>query len=218
MGAPALLPIAIGAGVGALGSSLTGRNPIQGALLGGALGGIGGELIPAFQGAGQATATSASTAANAGGNYLASTEAPIGMFNTFNTATGNPLTNPAAQIVGSTGEIGPNLGLVNPMTAADYSPLMTRMGQGISEGGLAARNAAETTPSFFDGISDYFTPQNVIGAAALMNQQSAAPQMSSVGGGGVRGGNADVGETIQQFLQRLGARAQSPNRRQGLFY
>jgi hypothetical protein len=217
MGAPVYIPAAIAAA----NSLIKGQDPLTAAQNGAIAGATGGimqgaeQFIPAFQGAGQATAAST---ANAGGNFLASTEAPIGMFNTFNTATGNPLTNPAAQIVGSTGELAPNMGLVNPMAAPDYTPLMTKMGQGVSEGGLAARNAPGTAPSFFDGLSDYLTPQNVLGVANMMDQQSSAPQMSSVGGGGVRGGNADVGETIQQFLQRLGAKAQSPNRRQGLFY
>lgn len=39
---PSLNPITIGAGVGAVGSAITGKNPIQGALLGGATGGLFG--------------------------------------------------------------------------------------------------------------------------------------------------------------------------------
>jgi hypothetical protein len=145
----------------------------------------------------------------------------MGAFNTFDFASGNPLTNPAAQIVGSTGEMAPNMGLINAMSTPDLSPMVTRAGQGISSGGLALRNSGEAmaSPSFFDGMSDYMTPQNVLGLASTLDQQSNAPQLSTVGGGGgVSGGNANVGETVQQFLQRLGARAQSPARRQGLFY
>jgi hypothetical protein len=204
MGAPALLPIAIGAGVGALGSSLTGRNPLQGALLGGALGGVGGELIPAMQGAGQAAATSAGIPK----------EALVGAF--------GPEALPASQLTTNTmAGIAPNGAGVNlfggmaPSGAGGAIPMEAFQQAATGTG----TNIVNPTPSFFDGMSDYFTPQNVLGAANMMDQQSAAPQISSVGGGGgVRGGNTDMGETIQQFLQRLGARAQSPNRRQGLFY
>lgn len=38
---PSINPITIGAGVGALGSAVTGKSPVKGALLGGALGGLG---------------------------------------------------------------------------------------------------------------------------------------------------------------------------------
>lgn len=203
MGAPVYIPAAIAAA----NSLIRGQDPLTAAQQGAIAGATGGvmqgaeQLIPAFQGAGQATAA---TAANAGGNFLAPTVGEVGMFNTFNAATGNPLTNPAAQIVGSTGEIAPNLGLVNPMAAPDYTPLMTKMGQGVSEGALVARNAPGTTPSFFDGISDYFTPQNVLGAANVLSQQSAAPQISSVGGGGgVRGGQAPSMEEIKNLLNNV---------------
>lgn len=37
---PSIEPVVMGAGIGALGSAVTGRNPLQGALLGGATGGI----------------------------------------------------------------------------------------------------------------------------------------------------------------------------------
>ena len=191
MGAPALLPIAIGAGVGALGSSMTGRNPLQGALLGGALGGVGGELIPAMQGAGQAAATSAgSEAAKSAGTAMLTPTMPMDAY-------------------------APSLLTGSAPAAYDAASMMPLIAQSPVSGGLAATQSA--APSFFDGMSEYLTPQNLMGMAN-MEQPSQAPQMSSVGGGGVRGGNTDMGETIQQFLQRLGARAQSPNRRQGLFY
>jgi hypothetical protein len=217
----------IGAGVGGGLSLLRGNdvgNSLKNAAIGGGLGYAGGTYLPSAFGATPATATSASTAANTGGNYLAATEAPVGMFNTFNPATGAPLANTSASIVGSTGEIAPNLGLVNPMSSGvqDYSPLMTRMGQGTSYGGLSATTSAEAMDSPFmtrlKGLGEYVTPQNMLGVATLLDQQSQAPQMSSVGGGGVRGGNAQTGEGVEEFLRRMGARVQSPQRRQGLFY
>jgi len=101
-------------------------------------------------------------------------------------------------------------------TAYEAASMMPLIAQSPVSGGLAATQAA--APSFFDGMSDYLTPQNLMGVSNLMQQGSQAPQMSSVGGGGVRGGNAQTGEGVEEFLRRMGARVQSPQRRQGLFY
>jgi hypothetical protein len=92
------------------------------------------------------------------------------MFNSFNTATNAPMGNPAASIVGSTGEMAPNMGLVQTMTQGvqDFSPLMTR--GGASAGGLSVDPAASGFSRFLDGLPDYVTPQNVLGAANILAQ------------------------------------------------
>ena len=223
MGDPVTLAL-ISAGVGGGTTLLRGGDfgsALKNAAIGGATGYAGGALGNAIKGAGAAGAGQAeATSANASGNFLAPTVGEVGMANSFNLATNAPVANSAAGVVGSTGEIGANMGLVNPMAATDLSPMVTRAGQGISSGGLALRNSGEAmaAPSFFDGMSDYLTPQNLMGVSNLMQQGSQAPQMSSVGGGGVRGGNAQTGEGVEEFLRRMGARVQSPQRRQGLFY
>jgi hypothetical protein len=93
-----LVPALIGAGVGAVGGAVSGRNPFKSALLGGALGAGGAGLMGAAGGAG--AATTAQTAAEAAKEGLLSTAAAtegaanmgnIGMFNTFNTGAGTAL-------------------------------------------------------------------------------------------------------------------------------
>ena len=230
MGDPVTLAL-ISAGVGGGTTLLRGGDfgsALKNAAIGGATGSAGGALGNAIKGAGAAGAgQAAATSANASGNFLAPSVplgGEVGMANSFNLATNAPVANSAAGVVGSTGEIGANMGLVNPMTSGvqDYSPLMTRMGQGTSYGGLSATTSAEAMDSPFmtrlKGLGEYVTPQNMLGVATLLDQQSQAPQISSVGGGGVRGGNAQTGEGVEEFLRRMGARVQSPQRRQGLFY
>jgi hypothetical protein len=94
-----LVPALIGAGVGAVGGAVSGRNPFKSALLGGALGAGGAGLMGAAGGAGAATtAQAASEAAKEGllGTASGFTEGAanmgnIGMFNTFNTGAGTAL-------------------------------------------------------------------------------------------------------------------------------
>jgi hypothetical protein len=93
-----LVPALIGAGVGAVGGAVSGKNPFKSALLGGALGAGGAGLMGAAGGAG--AATTAQNAANAAKEGLLGTAAAtegaanmgnIGMFNTFNTGAGTAL-------------------------------------------------------------------------------------------------------------------------------
>jgi len=183
----------IGAGVGGGLSLLRGNDvgsSLKNAAIGGGLGYAGGQFIPAAFGATPATATSASTAANTGGNFLAPTVGEVGMFNTFNPATGAQLADAAS--IGST---------------ADLSPLMTRMGQGTSYGGLSATTSGEAMDSPFmaklKGLGEYVTPTNMIGLASVLDQPSATPQIMSGGGGGVRGGQAPSAEEIKNLLNTI---------------
>jgi hypothetical protein len=194
MGDPVTLAL-IGAGIGGGTSLLKGQglgSSLQNAAIGGALGGVGGQFLPSAFGATPAAATSAgSQAAQAAGGAMMTPTDLIG-------ANAPSLLTGAAPY------------------ATPIESMMPLIAQSPVSGGLAATQAA--APSFFDGMSDYLTPQNLMGVSNLMQQDSAAPQMSSVGGGGVRGGNAQTGEGVEEFLRRMGARVQSPQRRQGLFY
>ena len=90
---PSINPITIGAGVGAVGSAVTGKSPIKGALLGGALGGIG-QAAGLFGGAAGATEAAKQAAGSAGSAFAtegAANMGNIGMFNTFNTGAGTAL-------------------------------------------------------------------------------------------------------------------------------
>lgn len=90
---PSINPITIGAGVGAIGSAVTGKNPIKGALLGGALGGAG-QAAGLFGGAAGATEAAKQAAGSAGSAFAtegAANMGNIGMFNTFNTGAGTTI-------------------------------------------------------------------------------------------------------------------------------
>lgn len=94
-------PITIGAGVGAVGSAVTGKSPIKGALLGGALGGLG-QAAGLFGAAGQGAGQVAKEAATSGSSLFSSAEplagggvGNLGMF-----------TNPqATSVMGGVGDV-----------------------------------------------------------------------------------------------------------------
>jgi hypothetical protein len=95
---PSINPITIGAGVGAVGSAVTGKSPIKGALLGGALGGMG-------QAAGLFGATGATTEAakQATGASLFSSPEPLAGGGVGNLGM---FTNPqATSVMGGVGDV-----------------------------------------------------------------------------------------------------------------
>jgi hypothetical protein len=108
MGAPVLIPAAIGA----VSSAAMGKNPLLGAAMGGALGGVGSSL---FSGGAAAGATGANAAAPA--SLFGSTEAisPFTPTGVFGAQTLTP---------GLTGSIT-GLGLSAPAMAAQTAPLYT---------------------------------------------------------------------------------------------
>jgi hypothetical protein len=112
MGAPVLIPAAIGA----VGSAAMGKSPITGALMGGALGGLGG--ASGLFGAGATGAGAGATTAGAGGSGLfGATEAisPFTPTGVFGAQTMTP---------GLTGSIT-GLGASAPAMAAQNAPLYT---------------------------------------------------------------------------------------------
>ena len=189
-------------GAGASATGLLGSAAGAGTAGAGATGLIGAQSVAPAVSAGVTGKAAATTA-----NFMPSTGAQTGMFNTFNTATNAPMGNPAASIVGSTGQMAPNMGIVNPMTQGvqDYSPLMTR--EGASAGGLSVDPAASRFSRFLDGLPDYVTPENVLGAADILSQsqpqQMPMPTSSaSVSRGTPRQGAIDYG--MAQPIKRRG--------------
>jgi len=207
LGIPEMM--AIGGGVGLLTGGL------RGGLTGAALGGLGGAAGNAFKGANflqgaSAVPTSSSVAGTiqAAPEFLKATVPEIGMANTFNTAQGGLLgaTGTPAAYLGSTGEIGANMGLVNAMNAAPvaaFGSTSPSMLQGAVTGGLTnlsgtgelERMAAEAAANpggweaFKKSLPDYVTPQNVLGATSILaSMQQPQRQMPSMSGGGVRQG------------------------------
>ena len=197
MGAPVL----IGAGVGALGSAIMGKDPLKGAAIGGTLGaGYGGTasalkggsfMEGAFPFMGETTkAASLGNIAQGGGATMPAFAPEIGMANTFNMAT-NAVTNPA------------NLSGV----VSNYSPaIMSAAGQG----GLNA--AATSVPMMqqlgytVDEIKNMLpemTTQNVgnvIGGANIARQYMQRPPLPQAPSGGIKQGNPPSVTPISELL------------------
>jgi hypothetical protein len=207
-----LIPFAKSLAINAGKNILSGDDPLKNAsnalISGGILGGISGD----FAGADAVSGVGSPTGGVAGvgtvpPSYTPPTLPQEGMFSKFNLATNAPMGNPAASIIGSTGEMAPNMGMVNPMTQGvqDYSPLMTR--EGASAGGLSVDPAASGFSRFLDGLPDYVTPENVLGAANILSQsqpqQMPMPTSSaSVSRGTPRQGAIDYG--MAQPIRRRG--------------
>ena len=139
------MPMLIGAGVGALGSAAMGKSPFKGALLGGALGGIGGSA-GLF---GEAAQTAGAFGTGTGGllsglKGIAPEVASLGTGGYASgvgaTALGNALTAPS--ILAGTGSSLTGAGMLNPATVA---------------------SALETTPSVAGGL----------GASSMMDKAGA---------------------------------------------
>jgi hypothetical protein len=209
-------PILVGAGIGALGSAITGGNPLKGALLGGVGGGLTGGATSLLNGgsflegaglnslgfgSGVTGATSGTSSALVGGTSPASFLTPteqlgegLGGMQTAFTPSGS------SSIIGSTGEIAPNLNLINtealkvaaPQTLANETSIFAPAASGgltpmsTSEYEMLAK-AAQTDPSLWDKLKPYVTPSNMIGAANVAAQYQPKPyQMTSSGGGAMK--------------------------------
>lgn len=225
MGAPVL----IGAGVGALGSAIMGKDPLKGAAIGGTLGaGYGGAesalkggsfMEGAFPFMGETTkAASLSNIAQGGGATLPAWTPEIGMANTFN--TGANIVGNAPATVSGLGSIAPNMGLVNTVggsaitnpanlsgVVSNYSPaIMSAAGQG----GLNA--AATSVPMMqqlgytVDEIKNMLpemTTQNVgnvIGGANIAKQYMQRPPLPQAPSGGIKQGNPPSVTPINELL------------------
>lgn len=143
----------IGAGLGAAGSALTGRNPFQGALLGGASGGLmsgASSLLPSL-------GASVVPASSVGQAVVANSIDDMGMI--FNPATGTYL-NPA-----------------NYMAASTPFPVFTG-GQGALSNAMDV--AGNMIP---EAISKNLTPSNLIGVGNLLANIDRRAPIASAGGG-----------------------------------
>ena len=184
MGAPVL----IGAGVGAVGSALTGNNPFKGALLGGSLGAGYGGLQNMAAGGGfmegafpfmaeTAKPAALETIAQGGGTFMPSFAPEIGMADTFNPVTGEVVN--AANLA---------------TEAANYSPSLIGA---ASQGGLNAASTAvplsQRLGYTWDEMKDLATSQNVgnvIGGMNIAQKYMQKPQLPQAPSGGIKQGNA----------------------------
>jgi len=174
------LPALIGAGVGGGLNLIRGKNPLQGALLGGAGGALTGG-ISNFMNTGSllgANAVGAEVAKNAAlGAGTAPFEGAV-----YNASTGTWL-NPEYYVGAG-------------------SPLATYTGgQGLLSNAMG--NIGASIPS---SIKDYATPQNLLGVAQLATESNKAP-LQNIGGGQVSRGQMpqyvpfNVGE-VQTWKKR----------------
>jgi hypothetical protein len=211
---PALWGAAIGGGI----DLLRGRDPRRGALLGGATGGLLGgkesllgqtefgkklfETGSIFQPSNPSASVAGTIQSSP--EFLKATTPEIGMANTFNTAQGglyNQIGAPASYL-GSTGELGANMGLINAMDAAPvaaFGATAPSILQGSITGGLT--NLSDTLPlekmasdaasqtGMLDSLKEYATPQNLIGVSALLSNMANTPRpvASNMGGNQITG-------------------------------
>ena len=160
MGDPVTMAM-IGAGVGAMTNP---RKPLQGALLGGALGGFGG----AAMGAGNAAATTAMTGASAVPAGAATTITPMAAGQSFSTAA--PFANATmptyAATGGSTGLIGSTTAPVTMMdrlramgTFNQQNPMVGQVGSSALQNLMQPQPmAAAPTPGLLRGTPSQEQP------------------------------------------------------------
>lgn len=153
MGALAV-PMMIGAGVGGGLNLLRGKNPLQGALLGGAGGALTGGIGGAFGGG--ATGGAAGGAASGTAGALPGTVESMGLV--FNPATGTYLAPEAY------------------LGASSAFPVFTG-GEGVLSNAMG--NIGASIPQ---NIKDYATPQNLLGVAQLATEQPKQAPLQNIGG------------------------------------
>lgn len=177
-------PLMIGAGVGALTSLATGGNPLQGAIIGGATGGIGDKLggIDGLTGLFDVGGTVASGANSLGGGAaLMGGGANAGLLSAVPTALESGLTN--AIVPGSLesgGMVMNELGTYIPAGSINSGMVANPAieGQFINQAAYDSLN----TPSFFDNASNFvtegynnLTPTDMLGLGIQGAQATQTP-------------------------------------------
>lgn len=206
------MPMLIGAGVGALGSAISGGNPFKGAALGAAGGGLG-QAAGLFGGAtGGATAAGTTAATSLAPATAAEFEAAMGLPSTALLEAGAPLASamPTSAAMGLTQTAGGTL--INPEY---YSNILGNQVYTGGEGFLS--NAiGQITPSMED-LKKYATIDNLSGAANIASKfqptpRSPAPQgrvsegrapQGGLGQGGVEGLLAELEKQRQTQRQPI---------------
>lgn len=224
----ALAPILWGAGIGALSSMAFGKDPIKGAVLGGATGGLLDKIPAGSFNLSTGSIPDVASGFAAGSNpaaFLAPTGQEIGMANAFNLATNAPL-NVASSAVPTTGSIigeigGANLvgaGLPQSVTSmqdfaasqmygANNTMLNEPMLGGINALDSAdyakiASTPAQSTSSIFDEIRPYLNVRDLTGAAQVASQYQPRP-LPTPQSGQVTRGQAPQGTDVMALLQTI---------------
>lgn len=168
---PLLMPALIGAGIGGGVNLLRGKNPLQGALLGGLGGAATGGMSNYFN-------TGSLLGASPVGQQVANAAmGSVPASAVGNAVVGNSVADMGLKQVGET--------FYNPEYFFGLNqgmPLFTG-GQGLLSN---AMDMAST--SIPEALKNELTAQNMVGVANILNQQTQAPRISSAGGGGLRVG------------------------------
>jgi hypothetical protein len=218
------LPVLIGAGLGAI----TNKNPLKGALLGGALGGIGGGASSLLKGGSflEGAGLSGLSGATAGtGTNLAANGAGVTL-DAVKNGVGQGIQLSSTPVTSSLTDFG-----INPLVAGStdvasnginfaLNPTSSMGGLGSIDNLASYANMspdqlsylAKTNPTMFDKLSKYATIDNLSGAANIASkfqprQPSPAPQgrvtegkapSGGIGQGGVEGLLAELEKQRQQ--------------------
>lgn len=214
MGAPVL----IGAGVGALGSTLMGGSPLKGALLGGSLGSGYGGIKSLMEGGSFMQGAMPFASSSVGG-------AGIKLAPTVDTALNlSPVATSGAGAV--TGGAGINLTPLTYKSTAGLFEIPTSVGgagAGISD--LANFSTGTGTQlmqplSYYDRIKNMLPEMssqnvgNVIGGANVAQQYMQRRPIPQAPAGGVSRGSPPPAEAVQQLVAQI--QAQQPRRRLSL--
>lgn len=226
------IPVLQAIGMNAAKNVVTGQDPLKGSVEAGVTGGILGGFSPTSSGA-EVSGVGGSTGGVAGVGTVPSAAgsnitgnvptSEIGMANTFNTAQGGLLTESPAKYLGSTGEIGSNMGFITKPTVENnfvYSSpdvIESELGQAGADGvfrnedyfanvfgnpiykggeGLLS-NIGDELKTSISNIS----PQNLYGVASLLGEQqdtSQYRQMAGTGGGVSRGSGQGLAVQMPQ--------------------
>lgn len=233
MGAPVL----IGAGIGALGSTLMGGSPLRGALLGGSLGSGYGGIKSLMEGGsflqGASPFSAGSLVNGIGTNALAGGDIAKGLAINSSMLGGSTgikllptvdqalsLSPVAASSTGAgalTGGAGINLA---PMATFDGLNIVPTAASkiGITDlanyaTGTGTNLMAAAKPSFLDSITSQQV-SNVIGGANIASQYMQPRPIPQAPAGGVSRGNPPPAAAVQELIAQI--QAQQPRRRLSL--
>jgi hypothetical protein len=216
-------PMLIGAGIGALGGLLTGRDPLKAAAVGGATGGLFGN-IPAgsWMGGGAEVAKSAPSSM---GVSLAPVSKDAAMSfslapETISSGAGINLTGTPVGVNvpysgfsgGATGELGANLGFT-PYRDVGMQVSAPMAGKGSIDNlsqyatGSGADIMAKD-PSMWDQLSPYMNVRDLTGAGLVAAQYQQRPQMPTAPAGGIQRGQAPQGTDVMALLAGVKPREQ----------
>jgi hypothetical protein len=190
---------------------LRGKNLLEGAALGGALGGVGGGASSLLKGGsflegaglsglGGATASATPSLAVAGtpvSEFMKPTLGEIGMANTFNTGANIATSAVPESLIQNGIQVAPNMGAINSLgtqVIPEFSQSLANQASifnPVGAGGLgritdaeyqAMAQAAKSDPSIFDKLSKYATVDNLIGAGNVMSKYQPTPRSPAPSG------------------------------------